>query len=283
MWTRKELKQQARGALQRNYWKCTLVAFIMMILGGNWVGNLFSTASASGTSDEVSTAVVEGSFSTEDGEDSIVIDDETFYDAKVTETVMNELERPEIVIGFLVTCIIFIIIFVVAVVIIFAYEILLVCPVIVGARRFMLRSVDGKADVREVAYAFDHSYKNVVKTMFHTEISIFLWSLLFVVPGIYKQYQYRMVEYILAERPDLNYKNVMQMSKDMMQGEKWHAFVLDLSFIPWECVSVLTCGIAHILFVAPYRYLTNAMLYRRLCAVRNGGFAEKREAIGNIS
>ena len=53
----------------------------------------------------------------------------------------------------------------------------------------------------------------------------------------------------------------------MMNGEKWNAFVLDLSFLLWEVVSVMTCGIAHVFYVAPYQYLTNAALYRRLCGM----------------
>ena len=40
-----ELKQQAREALQRNYWKNVLVALLLMVLGGSWVGNIFSSAS----------------------------------------------------------------------------------------------------------------------------------------------------------------------------------------------------------------------------------------------
>ena len=46
--------------------------------------------------------------------------------------------------------------------------------------------------------------------MFHYDIRIFLWSLLFIIPGFYKQYQYRMVPYILAETPDMDYKEVLQ-------------------------------------------------------------------------
>lgn len=172
--------------------------------------------------------------------------------------------------GFIMMLVIFLIVLLVMVAMMLIYEILLVFPLIVGAGRFMLKSLDGRAEVKDIAYAFDHSYKNIMKTMFHTQLSIFLWGLLFLIPGIYKQYQYRMVEYILAEHPDMPYKDVMRMSKDMMNGQKWKAFVLDLSFILWQIVSVLTCGVAHIFYVAPYQCLTNAALYRRLCAIRDG-------------
>ena len=44
MWTRRELKQQAKDALQRNYWKTVLVALVMIVFGGNWIGSIFSSA-----------------------------------------------------------------------------------------------------------------------------------------------------------------------------------------------------------------------------------------------
>lgn len=147
----------------------------------------------------------------------------------------------------------------------------------------MLKSVDDKAEVKEVLYAFDHSYKNVVRAMFHKDIRVLLWSLLFVIPGIYKSYQYRMVSYILAEHPDTDYRQALQVSKDMMNGEKWHAFVLDLSFILWHMLGAITCGIVELFYVNPYTWLTDAALYRKLCelhdntqraALTDGSYAE---------
>lgn len=285
MWTRKELKQQAKEALQRNYWKCVLVAFLLMTLGGNLAGNLFS--SASGASNGVGDALMEEADLAE--EDTLLMIDGNEYPASVlpeendewlveADEIIDDMDRTEMIIGLSIAVVIFFIIFLAVIAALLAFEIFLVFPMIVGAGRFMLKSLDGRGEMKEVAYAFDHSYKNVVKTMFHTQLSIFLWSLLFVIPGIYKQYQYRMVEYILAEQPDLYYKDVMKRSKEMMEGEKWHAFVLDLSFILWEVAGVLTCGIAYILFVAPYQYLTRAALYRRLCA-GHGGYADIREGV----
>ena len=49
-----------------------------------------------------------------------------------------------------------------------------------------------------------------------------------------------------------------------MTGNKWKAFVLDLSFIGWEILSVLTCGILTIFYVNPYILSTNAALYEKL-------------------
>ena len=191
MWTRKELKQQAKDALQRNYWKSVLVALVLMTLGGNWIGNVFS--SASGVPAEVSTAVMEETSELDDdtwvniadGEDSVSIyseEEEGLSDGilyKITDDTDSVESMVGFIVGFIMMLVIFLIVFLVMTAIILIYEILLVFPLIVGAGRFMLKSLDGRAEVKDVAYAFDHSYKNVVKTMFHTQLSIFLWALLF--------------------------------------------------------------------------------------------------------
>ena len=64
-----------------------------------------------------------------------------------------------------------------------------------------------------------------------------LWSLLFVIPGIIKSYEYRMIPYILSENPNISRKRAFEISKQMMKGNKWDTFVLDLSFIGWQILS----------------------------------------------
>jgi uncharacterized membrane protein len=276
MWTRKELKQQAIDALQRNYWRIVLVALTLLVLGNNNV--LGSTSySAVGT---VGTVPVDETGVPDTGGDTLmdIIGSEisamdiaiTSMDSLIAaaENSVKDLGRAEVIITGVIIFLICMAIVIAMFALMVAFVAFLFNPFAVGAQRFMLKSIDGRAEVKEMAYAFDHSYKNIVKTMFHTQLSVFLWSLLFLIPGLYKKYQYRMVEYILAEYPDIYYKDAMQLSKEMMEGEKWHALVLDLSFILWELVSVMTCGLVHVLFVAPYQYLTNAALYRRLCALR---------------
>ncbi|MEZ3506879.1 MAG: DUF975 family protein [Lachnospiraceae bacterium] len=281
MWTRRELKQQAKEALQRNYWKSVLVAFLLLVLSGNWIGGITDSMS-----DSVSDAgaamtkegiyfIAEGHMLEFDGGDTMTkeepyFDEEEASQMEVWDETGQDPGEENIITNVIIAAVLFfVVLFLVLLVmaVIIALETFLVFPVIVGANRFMLRGLEGKAEVKEVAYAFDHSYRNVVKVIFHTQMSIFLWSLLFVIPGIYKKYQYRMVEFILAEHPRVPYKEAQQRSKDMMNGEKWNAFVLDLSFLLWEVVSVMTCGIAHVFYVAPYQYLTNAALYHRLCGM----------------
>lgn len=276
MWTRKELKQRAKEALKRNYWKIVLVTALAVILGG---GRSAATASGGGTVDEdahqtivaevpddMDTSVFDNSAETENsniGADITLAIAETF-DAASRE--MSDTQKDILGISMAV---IFVLVALFLMAIVYILMLLLYNPFYTGVCRFMLKSVDDKAEVKEVAYGFDHSYKNVVKTMFHQDIRVFAWTLLFIIPGIYKKYQYRMVPYILAEKPDTDYKEALRLSSDIMNGEKWHAFVLDLSFIPWHILGIITCGIVELFYVSPYVYLTHAALYRRLCELRD--------------
>lgn len=132
----------------------------------------------------------------------------------------------------------------------------------VGAIHFFLSSRVKPAVVDMIGFGFKKGrYGNVCKTMFFMNLFVFLWSLLFIIPGIYKGYQYRMVPYLLAENPQMDYKRALDLSKAMMDGQKLDTFVLDLSFVGWYLLSVFTCGILAIVYVAPYQNHTNAGLY----------------------
>lgn len=271
MWTRKELKLRAQDALKRNYWKIVLVTFLAVMLssGSSYTishSSVVTSGSASTIEDdnrynaENTAPDLQQETPSEDGSIGVVI--------KTAEKAIQEMDETDrIILGVWITTIA-LSVFIMVMLLVYALITLLYNPLYTGVCRFMLKSVDDKAEVKEVAYGFDHSYKNVVKTMFHSDIRIFAWALLFIVPGIYKKYQYRMVPYILAEHPDMDYKAVLRLSSDIMNGEKWHAFVLDLSFILWHMLGMITCGMVELFFVSPYVYLTNAALYRRLCERR---------------
>lgn len=92
---------------------------------------------------------------------------------------------------------------------------------------------------------------------------IYLWMLLFIIPGIIKGYSYSMAYYILAENPDMKAKDAITESKIIMQGHKWELFVLELSFILWILLGIVTLGIAMI-YVEPYMQLTLTNFYHNI-------------------
>lgn len=256
MWTRKELKERAKEALKRNYWKIVLVSLIGMLIGGG----LGSSGISGGGSDirDMASDNVKGHFTEYENDD---------VDWEGAEAVLDDIQmdiRPQDIVAVAFTVIVVLIVAAIVLAVGIALDVLLLNPVQVGINRFMVKSLDDTARIAEVGYTFDHNYKNGVKVMFFKDLYVVLWSLLFVIPGIYKAYQYRMVPYILGENPDMTYQEVLQRSKDMMDGQKWDAFVLDLSFILWHMLGGITCGLAEIFYVAPYVNLTDAALYSRL-------------------
>jgi len=107
-----------------------------------------------------------------------------------------------------------------------------------------------------------------------TTVKIFLWSLLFWIPGIVAMYRYRFALYNLLENPSLTVSQAIAISCVQTNGMKGQLFVLDLSFLGWELLSVATAGIA-LVFVVPYRVLTDLGYYeagKRLMSPSPGSF-----------
>lgn len=82
-------------------------------------------------------------------------------------------------------------------------------------------------------------------------VYLFLWSLLFFIPGIIKSYSYMLTELIAMKEPDLTPTECINESRRLMDGHKMNMFVLDLSFIGWHLLCILTFGIGYI-FLTPY-------------------------------
>ena len=138
------------------------------------------------------------------------------------------------------------------------------------------RARQESAGIGRVFWAFSGGkYGNVVKIMFLRDVKTLLWSLLLVVPGIIKGYEYRMIPLILSENPDMDSREAFALSRQMMNGNKCAAFVLDLSFLGWEILAVIAGAILGflmpfffgivvmipILFLFPYINATEAELY----------------------
>ena len=79
-----------------------------------------------------------------------------------------------------------------------------------------------------------------------------------------------MIPYLLADNPQMTKEQAFAESKRMMQGQKWKAFVLDLSFIGWFILTAITCGILGVFYVNPYKYMTDAELYVALKEITFG-------------
>ena len=131
-----------------------------------------------------------------------------------------------------------------------------------GGYRFFILNQTAQPGIGTLLDGFRSGhYVNIVLAMFLRDLFTALWSLLLVVPGIVKHYEYLMVPYIIAENPAMDYKEAFQISKQMMDGEKMEAFIMDLSFLGWYLLSAVTCGLLAIFYVNPYVQASFAEMY----------------------
>lgn len=115
-------------------------------------------------------------------------------------------------------------------------------------------------------YAINHAYANtrfLVAGLLIMLISMVLAIFTLGIGAIIVNYMYSMVPYLLHDYPELTPREAMKISREMMSGQKWNLFVLDLTFLGWILLSILTAGIGMI-FVEPYMSTTRAAYYEDL-------------------
>ena len=241
MWTRQLLKENAKVAFKRNYWLCVAVSAIAMFLMGGGIGvNVGNTSTT-----EETEALISG-------------------ELRLKELIAQIPPGIYVVLGLAVL---------VGLVLGVCMLILVSNVAQVGCNRYFIENREHKTGIGQVFYGFQGGrYTSTVWIMFLKGLYIFLWSLLFWIPGIIKTYSYMMVPYIIAENSSLDKSRVFTISRKMMRGHKWEAFVLGLSFLGWSLLGALTGGILNLLYVNPYMHATYAEFYSALKAeaLQNG-------------
>ena len=133
-------------------------------------------------------------------------------------------------------------------------------PMNIGLCGFFTKNTRFAPSLLEVFNGFRFSYGRNVVTMLLVGIKTFLWSCLFVIPGIIKSYEYAMIPYILADKPELSTSEAFLWSKKMMSGNKFRLFKLELSFIGWQFLCLFTFGIGF-MFLQPYMNAAKAEFF----------------------
>jgi len=248
MWSRTEIKGRARTAFKRNYWPCVLIALILALLVYNSNVNINKQPT-----DEQKTVMQDAGL------------EDLLNDYESGTTVTENYSWPNIfsyvpsAAGSLLS-LSFGLAAAIMLLNIFVFNI-----IEIGGAGFFNRNREEKAQIGELLSAFSgDNYLSSVLTMFIRDIKLILWTLLLIVPGIIKYYEYMMIPYILSEHPETSRQDAFRMSREMMHGNKFAAFVLDLSFIGWYLLSWITMGIAGVLWTNPYVYAAKAELYGAL-------------------
>ena len=141
------------------------------------------------------------------------------------------------------------------------------CAVAVGYAKYNVDLIDGKGANLSTLFGSFKRWFPAFGARILCQIFTFLWSLLFVIPGIIAAFSYAMVPYVLADNPWMTATEAIVESKILMRGNKWRLFCLNLSFIGWYFLGGFTFGIA-LIWVIPYHQAAIAAFYRDICPAK---------------
>lgn len=134
-------------------------------------------------------------------------------------------------------------------------------PLLLGLYGHLLNvKRNGKGEFGDLFNGFKNFGKAMLTELL-VELYTALWSMLFLIPGIIKSYSYALSVFILHDNPNIGANEAITLSRKMMDGNKGKLFVLQLSFIGWHLLGILTFGILELVYVQPYEYLAIANFY----------------------
>ena len=295
MWKRKDLKNKAKVTIKKNYWTAVVICFLVTILTGEFgnsitgiwqnedsiLPNYVLTENNLLMKEKVDQSQLVRAQEINDKIENIKrsLNDGQLKALNAINANLNSLTKPEKYVYriwdaielFYVNQSLLGVVYVIAAIIAMLYAILIAEPLIVAERRFFIVArKQENTRLGEIKEVFRRkSWSNVAKIMLLKTIYNVLWFLT-IVGGFIKIYEYRMIPYLLAENPKIDKKEAFKKSKEMMKGNKWKAFILDLSFILWDILAVFTFGLLNIVYVNPYKIATSFELYETLKEENDG-------------
>ena len=246
MRSRQEIKAIGKEQFKLNYWNCVLAALLVTAVLGvlSWMSNGQEIARVVSTGQDA--------FRVVSGQQETI---EIISSQPVQSTVSVRANA-----GGLLT-------------------LLLGGPITVGLNYFFVKNVRGERDELTVTTPFTEAFKNYPRKLggsLWMGLFVFLWALLFIIPGLIKAISYSMTQYILADCPNVKATDALKLSMRMMHGHKWEYFVLGLSFIGWGLLSLLTLGLLGAFYAGPYMRSSFAEYYLELRdeALRTGAITQ---------
>lgn len=314
MWKRKQLKTNAKKCLRHNYWRCVIICLILTFTTGLFGNpfsviegidqriayTLEQNPGESSEEDVILPEDVPVEIRLESGKSNIQIIRELFrgmedqyvrksdqvdkeYNGVIGFFVNNINSSDSIVYGIIngINQLVFkdaigsaLIIFLGVILTVLIWVFLKNLLVLGGCRFFLENHRYYSTDLRRIFFPFRVKHVgNQALVMLLKTVYTVLWSLT-IVGGVIKSYSYRMVPYILAENPAADRKQVFLLSRKMMNGSKWRAFVMELSFLPYMIANAVTLGLVDIFWLNPYSTAVFTELY---FALRKKAIEEKMD------
>jgi uncharacterized membrane protein len=228
-----DFRKRAREALKGHWFIAMIAGFLASVLGGTIVSSMSLD------------------FEYKTDADSNVNTDE------IESIISGQWDSPEV----LNILIIILAIFSVVAIISTLFYMIVGGAVGIGYAKFNLDLMD-KNEIR-IGTLFDHfsELKKGFSARLLQFIYTFLWSLLFIIPGIVASFSYVMVHHVIADNPEMTAREALRESKRIMKGNRWRFFCMTLSFIGWELLGIFTAGIITV-WVVPYQHAAIAAFYR---------------------
>lgn len=286
MWKRKDLKNKARKVVKKNYWTAIVVCFLLALFTSEFGTSIILIWQSDDSIDPnyvmkqenivVNNEVAQDKIeevqerNEELNEKKSSLSDIQLKLLEVLKANLNNITKSQkyvlriwdavelfslketgLGVGFILIALIAIV-----------YIILLAEPLVVSSKKYFLKAREKentKIGIMKEIFR-KGNWKNVAIIMFLKDLYNLLWFLT-IIGGFIKTYEYRMIPYILADNPKIDKKEAFRLSKEMMRHNKWKTFILDLSFILWNMLSLVTFGILNILYVNPYKVATLTELY----------------------
>ncbi len=280
MWKRRELKDKAKKIVHKNYWTAIVVCFIIALFTGEFGTSIIGIWQSEDSMDsnyvvhkveEIQNYEIDTIFTEENIQKTL--NDTQIKVIEALEANLNSAMKSQkyifkiwdAVTSFSISKNTLGVVLIIAAVLAYAFTVFVADPLIVGGKKYFLKArVEDNTKIGVIKDVFQKEHWiNIAVIMFLRNLYNALWYFT-IIGGVIKTYEYRMIPYILAENPQIRRKEAFNISKQMMKGNKWKTFVLDMSFFGWNFLSVLTFGILSILYVNPYNAVTNAELYIRL-------------------
>lgn len=265
-----DFRTKAREALQGNWGKAVGVGFVASLLGA-----ATTAVSSSGGSGSNS-----GSTGTAPGVEMGLVENEPYmgymgFDLSSIDSIadLNGIIPTEYQVGFMVLLSVLSFLGILFLIIHFTIG----GAVTLGYAKFNLNLVDKQPATFAQLFSEFHRFGAAFFMQLLRSAYIFLWSLLFVIPGIYAAYGYAMAPYILLENPEMTANEAITKSKELMNGNRWRLFCLEISFIGWALLAAFfTLGIGG-LWLRPYMETSFAAFYREIKAEKYGREEQKEE------
>ena len=123
----------------------------------------------------------------------------------------------------------------------------------VGLTLFMINFITDKEYKIDDLFTTSKEIKKYMIFGLVKYLYIFLWTLLFIIPGIIKSFAYSMSDLLLLDEKykDLKETDILKKSEEIMKGHKGELFLLELSFIGWHILAIFTLFILEI-WIVPY-------------------------------